>query len=136
MKKIFAVLVIFALTSCIGAGVNSKIEQSQKGFFPQLIGIDLEGNKRQIPQAFDNKINLVAVAFKREQQQNVDGWIKVADEIMAKNEEVSFYELPVIYELGAVSRSFINNGMRRGVPDAKAKNAQLQFIQIVMSFSK
>lgn len=121
MKKILTVLTLLLVTSCIGFGVNSKIEANKDGFFPQLTGIDLEGEKRELPKAFENKINLVVVAFKREQQENVNGWIKVADEILEKNSEVGFYEIPLIYELGAISRGFINNGMRRGIPDIKAR---------------
>lgn len=122
MKKISNFLALIFLTSCaIGSGENSAMVVGQKGYFPQLVGIDLEGEKRQLPQSFDNKINIVAVAFKREQQENVNGWIKVADEITAKRSDVNFYELPLIYELNPVSRSFINNGMRRGVVGEKAR---------------
>ncbi len=122
MKKLSAILLVLALFSCaIGAGENSKITASKSGFFPNLSGIDLEGKMRELPQAFDKKINIVVVAFKREQQENVNGWIKVADEIMLKNSDVGFYELPVIYELGSWKRSFINNGMRRGVVGEQAR---------------
>lgn len=122
MKKIINILLVVFLTSCaIGAGENSQISEVKRGYFPQLIGIDLEGQKRQLPQSFNNKINIVVVAFKREQQKNVNGWIKVADEIILNRSDVNFYELPLIYELNPISRSFINNGMRRGVLGEKAR---------------
>lgn len=122
MKKITNFLVLTLLVSCaIGAGENSKMVTTKEGDFPQLVGIDLEGEKRELPKTFNNKINLVAVAFKREQQENVNGWIKVADKIIAKRSDVNFYELPLIYELNPVSRSFVNNGMRRGVLGAEAR---------------
>jgi hypothetical protein len=122
MKKIFTVLTLVIMASCaIGAGENSKMVEPQKGYFPQLVGIDLEGERRELPKTFDKNTNIVVVAFKREQQTNVNGWIKVADEIIAQNADIGFYELPLIYELDSVSRSFINNGMRRGIPDVKAR---------------
>ncbi len=122
MKKILNLFIIIFFTACsIGAGENSKMIASKKGYFPQLVGIDLEGERREIPQSFNNKINIVVVAFKREQQKNVDGWIKVVDEIISQRSDINFYELPVIYELNSVSRSFINNGMRRGVVGSKAR---------------
>ncbi len=122
MKKIFSALILLIIASCaIGAGENSKMVELQKGYFPQLVGIDLEGERRELPKSFDKKTNIVAVAFKREQQTNVNGWIKVMDEIIEKNTEIGFFELPLIYELDVVSRSFINNGMRRGIPDVKAR---------------
>ncbi len=122
MKNILKLVSLIFLTACsIGAGENSKMIVGKKGYFPQLVGIDLEGERRELPQSFTNKINIVVVAFEREQQANVNGWIKVVDEIIAKRSDVSFYELPLIYELSSPSRSFINNGMRRGIPDVKAR---------------
>ncbi|MBU6140911.1 MAG: hypothetical protein KGP29_05105 [Proteobacteria bacterium] len=122
MKKILLALSLTFITACaIGAGENSKMIAAKNGFFPQLTGIDLEGEKRELPQSFDKKLNIVVVAFKREQQENVNGWIKATEEVLAKKPEIGFYELPLIYEMDAISRKFINNGMRRGVPGAKAR---------------
>ncbi len=122
LKNLLAVTAFILLCSCgIGAGVNSSIYLAENGHFPKLTGIDLQGNKRELPQAFDKAINIVVVAFKREQQANVNGWIRVVDKIVEKNPEVGFYELPLIYQLNPVSRSFINNGMRRGVIDEKSR---------------
>ncbi len=121
-RKVLTVVLLFLLSACaIGAGENSAISLKENGYFPKLTGIDLQGNKRDLPQAFDKPINIVVVAFKREQQKNVDGWIKVVDSVSAKNPEIGFYELPLIYELNPLSRRFINNGMRRGVVDEKAR---------------
>ncbi len=122
MKKIILVLSMSFLASCaIGAGENSKIIAAKNGFFPQLTGIDLEGVKRELPASFDKKLNIVVVAFQREQQENVNGWIEATKEVLVKNSDIGFYELPLIYELNAVSRRFVNNGMRRGVPGAEAR---------------
>lgn len=122
MKKITVLLIALTLVSCsIGAGENSKILAGKNGFFPQVSGIDLEGKKRELPKSFDKEINLVVVAFKREQQENVNGWIAATKEILAKNPKVGFYEVPVIYEVSAPYRTFINNGMRRGVVDLEAR---------------
>ncbi len=110
------------LGSCaIGAGENSKIVNNGTNFFPKISGIDLEGKKRDLPQAFDKKSNIVVVAFKREQQEEVNTWISAVDEIIKKNSNVAFFEVPLIYELNYLSRSFLNNGMRRGIPDVKAR---------------
>lgn len=122
IKKISTLAVLFLCSACaIGAGENSAISLDKNGYFPKVTGIDLQGNKRDLPQAFDKPINIVVVAFKREQQKNVDGWIKVLDPIVEKNAEVGFYELPLIYELNPLSRRFINNGMRRGVVEEKSR---------------
>ncbi len=114
MKKIIILISALILQSClIGAGKNSKVEKNEVNFFPKIIGIDLEGKEREMPTAFNSKLNIVIVAFKREQQKDVDGWIPYISEI--KNENISFYELPIIYELNAFKRAWVNNAMRFGI---------------------
>jgi hypothetical protein len=113
---------LFALQSCmIGAGENSKIEANKDSYFPKITGIDLDGKKQELPTVFKNKFNLVIVAFKREQQAEVDTWIKAAEPILKENSNLSFYEIPLIYELSSFSRMWVNNGMRLGIPDEVAR---------------
>ncbi len=122
MKHFIFLISVFFLQGCmIGAGENSKIAANNKGFFPKISGINLQGNKQQLPSAFNKKLNIVVVAFKREQQEEVNSWIGSTDEILKKSDDIGFWEVPLIYELNAFSRSFVNNGMRRGIPDEKAR---------------
>ena len=122
MKKIIPFVLLFALQSCmIGAGENSKIEANKDSYFPKITGIDLDGKKQELPTVFKNKFNLVIVAFKREQQAEVDTWIKAAEPILKENSNLSFYEIPLIYELSSFSRMWVNNGMRLGIPDEVAR---------------
>lgn len=122
MKYLTLLITLLTLQSCmIGAGENSKVEANKNNYFPKLTGIDLDGNKKELPQAFAGKLNIVIVAFKREQQSEVDTWIKTAEPILQKNPQVNFYEIPLIYELSAFSRAWVNNGMRFGIPDKIAR---------------
>jgi hypothetical protein len=122
MKTIKLLILLLALQSCtIGAGENSKIETNENGYFPKVSGINLDGKKQELPSAFKNKFNLVIVAFKREQQSEVDTWIKAAEPILKENSNLSFYEIPLIYELSAFKRMWVNNGMRFGIPDEIAR---------------
>lgn len=121
MKKISLFILLFTLQSCIGAGNNSPIEANKNNYFPNVTGIDLEGKKQNLPAAFSNKLNLVIVAFKREQQIEVDTWIKAAEPILEKNSNLNFYEVPLIYELSAFKRMWVNNGMRFGIPNKVAR---------------
>ena len=61
------------------------------------------------------------MAFKRKQQSEVDTWIKELDPILAKNSQISFYEIPLIYELSTFKRMWVNNGMRFGISDPIAR---------------
>lgn len=122
MKKIISLLLLFTLQSCIiGAGENSKIEANKNDHFPKITGIDLDGKKQNLPFAFKNKLNLVVVAFKREQQVEVDTWIKEIEPILKENPNLSFYEIPLIYEISHFGRMWINNGMRFGIPSEIAR---------------
>lgn len=122
MKKIISFVLLFTLQACmIGAGENSKIEANQNNYFPKITGIDLQGKTQELPKVFKNKFNLVVVAFKREQQSEVDTWIKAVEPILKKNANLSFYEIPLIYELSSFKRMWVNNGMRFGIPDEAAR---------------
>ena len=122
MKKIIPFVLLFALQSCmIGAGENSKVEASKNSHFPKITGIDLDGKRQELPAIFKNKFNLVIIAFKREQQAEVDTWINAIEPILKENSNLSFYEIPLIYELSTFSRMWVNNGMRFGIPDEVAR---------------
>lgn len=122
MKKISLFVLLLALQSCmIGAGKNSKIEEGKNNHFPIISGIDLDGKIRELPAAFNNKSNLVIVAFKREQQAEVDTWIKAVEPILKENSKLSFYEIPLIHELSSFRRMWVNNGMRFGIPSEEAR---------------
>lgn len=122
MKKIILIASLILLQSClIGAGENSKIEIGKDGHFPKITGIDLEGKTQELPAIFKNKHNLVIVAFKREQQSEVDSWIKATEPLLKENQNLSFYEIPLIYELSTFKRMWVNNGMRMGISDEAAR---------------
>ncbi len=122
MNKIKFLFLLLALQSCfISSGENSKVLAGQDNYFPKVSGIDLEGNKQELPQVFKNEFNLVIVAFKREQQVEVDSWIKAATPILQEKPNLSFFEIPLIYELSAFKRFWVNNGMRFGIEDDVAR---------------
>jgi len=122
MKKINIIIFLLLLQSCmIGAGENSEIQVNQNNYFPKVSGINLEGEKQNLPEAFKNKFNLVIVAFKREQQEEVDTWIKAAAPMLEENSNLNFYEIPLIYQLSAFNRMWVNNGMRFGIADKIAR---------------
>lgn len=122
MRIMFGLCVALFLTACIGPGEIARFQKQSEGHFPSLVGINLHGETVQVPQSFEGKHNLVVVAFQRDQQEQVNEWIVLADKLIEEYESLSFYELPVIYELPAPMRSWINNGMRSGIPDPKARS--------------
>lgn len=122
MKKLLLIIFAIFLQSClIGSGKNSKIEENKDNYFPKLTGINLEGEELKLPQAFSNQFNLIVVAFKREQQTQVDTWIKEIEPILRVNPNLNFYEIPLIYELSNFKRFWVNNGMRFGIKNEIAR---------------
>lgn len=112
-----------ALAGCIPAGVNSPV--ATKGVegvtFPDVVGIDLEGEQLALPAEFAGRRNLVAIAFEREQQAVVDTWIAAAEPLLSRDPELRLYEVPTIYEGSALFRLWVNNGMRAGITDPIAR---------------
>jgi hypothetical protein len=73
------------------------------------------------PNDFAGEFNLVIVPFQQYQQRTVNTWIPFAQEIEASFPGFIYYELPTIYEMPLLSRTFVNEGMRAGIPDQTAR---------------
>jgi hypothetical protein len=89
--------------------------------FPAVTGSNLQRKKLSLPGAFEGELNLVFVAFQQWHQRQVDTWIPFARELEGTHPEVRYYELPTIQRLNALARTFINEGMRAGIPDPMAR---------------
>ena len=112
-----------AASGCAPAGTTSDVERlgPPGTAFPSVTGINLEGREIALPDGFEGERNLVLVAFEREHQTLVDTWLDYAGTLELRDERVRVYEVPTIYEVGALYRSFINSGMRAGIPDPQAR---------------
>jgi hypothetical protein len=89
--------------------------------FPTVTGSNLQRQKLALPQDFEGEQNLVFIAFQQWQQTQVDTWIPFARQLEGTHPEVRYYELPTIRRLNAFSRTFVNEGMRAGIPDPVAR---------------
>lgn len=89
--------------------------------FPAVTGSNLERKKLILPQDFQGELNLVLIAFQQWQQTQVDTWIPFARQLEATYAGVRTYELPTIQRLNALARTFINEGMRAGIPNPVAR---------------
>lgn len=109
------------MSSCIGSGENTPITMQGANIFPTLKGIDLHGKDRVVPRDLQGEWRLVTIAFEREQQKDVDTWIKALPEFEKVRSDLRYYELPVIYEMTSAGRFWVNNGMRSGVTEDAAR---------------
>lgn len=89
--------------------------------FPSVIGSNLHRQKLTLPEDFKGEQNLVLIAFQQWQQAQVDTWIPFARQLEETHPEVRYYELPTIRRLNALYRTFVNEGMRSGIPDPVAR---------------
>jgi hypothetical protein len=92
-----------------------------RAHFPTVSGFNLNRQEFEFPRDFGGGLNLLFVPFLQPQQVVVNTWIPFANELEAAYPDLVYYELPTIDALPALSRTFINEGMRAGIPNAKAR---------------
>lgn len=88
---------------------------------PAVSGSNLERKKLNLPEDLEGEWNLVLIAFQQWHQRQVDTWIPFARQMEETYPAVRYYELPTIQRLNALARTFINEGMRAGIPDPVAR---------------
>lgn len=101
---------------------KSKLLLTARGpHFPVVSGYNLDRQEFEFPRDFAANYNLVIVAFQQHHQNAVNTWIPFIQEVEESHPSFLYYELPTIRSLPALSRSFINEGMRAGIPDQTAR---------------
>lgn len=93
--------------------------------FPVVEGKNLEGRTFRLPDDFEGDLNVVVVAFKREQQRDVDTWMTALNDLAARHTGVRVYELPTIGKQWTLLRGWIDGGMRRGIPSQAVREATI-----------
>ena len=93
--------------------------------FPTLQARNLEGAVFDLPQAFAGDPSIVIVAFERHQQHEVDTWLPWLEELRQRLPGLEVYELPAIKRRWLPARSFIDGGMRTGIPDLETRQRTL-----------
>jgi hypothetical protein len=125
IRRLLAVGLLASFSSAafwrIGVGKSRLEVQSEKTHFPTVSGFNLERKELVLPRDLAGKLNILFVPFQRQHQATVDTWIPFAREMEATYDEVAHYELPTIDEMPMLSRTFLNEGMRAGIPDPVAR---------------
>jgi len=119
---IFPLLLMMAVATVIsGRRVFPNEDPHLELHFPVVHASNLEKQEFTLPADFEGSSNLVLVAFEREQQKNIDTWLHEMKRFEDLYPNFRYYELPTIERPNAFVRWFIDNGMRRGIPDRKAR---------------
>jgi hypothetical protein len=89
--------------------------------FPNVSGSNLEGKSRRLPNDFEGDLNIVIIAFRREQTDLIESWLNSLAQMIEKNTKLGFYELPVLSRAYSPFRWWIDGGMRAGIVDDEAR---------------
>ena len=114
---------LLGATAASGGRAGRVLQPDDFGRFPRVEGVNLEGRRFVLPADLDGHLNVVVIAFRREQQRDVDGWMPFLAQLAAERSELRVYELPMLGRLYRPMRPFIDGGMRRGIPDAAVRAA-------------
>jgi hypothetical protein len=90
--------------------------------FPTVKGENLSGRHMVLPRDFEGNLNIVVVAFYREQQLLVNSWLPTVQELQRRYPEIHMYELPTISTGYKLMKWIIDNGMRSGIKDIKTRD--------------
>jgi len=93
----------------------------QEVHFPTVSGFNLNRQEFTFPQDLAGELNILFVPFLQRQQSVVNTWIPFVQQTEAVYPSVVYYELPTIDEMPSLSRMFVNEGMRAGIPDETAR---------------
>ena len=93
--------------------------------FPEVSGRNLKRKKYTRPQDFPSSLNIVLVAFQRYQQLDINTWMPFVSELDSEYSDLTYFELPAIYQMGPLGQFMLNEGMRAGNPDQKARESTI-----------
>ena len=95
--------------------------------FPEVDGKNLDGREFVLPRDFEGNLNIVFIAFQREQQLAVNTWLPTATLLENLHKELRYYELPVHSCNNPIVRWFLNRAMRVGIryPGSREKTIAL-----------
>ena len=111
------------VNSASGGGLGVLVDSVRQ--FPRAEGTNLEGRRFSLPADFESEYNVVIVAFRREQQADVDSWVPFLREQKVVERGVRVYELPTLNRSYRMMRGFIDGGMARGIPEKATREATI-----------
>jgi hypothetical protein len=90
--------------------------------FPEISCENLARETFDLPGDFEGEFNLCLIAFQRWHQPLINSWVPLARQLEEEYPRFCYYEFPVIRRLNPLFRSFIDQGMRGGIPESTARH--------------
>jgi hypothetical protein len=105
--------------------IMNSVSFAQTITFPSVSGSNLEQRPFNLPQDFEGKLNLVALAFEQWQQNEVNSWLPTVTMLEELYPNLKFYELPTLTQFNGLFQSAIDGGMRSGIPDIATREVTI-----------
>jgi hypothetical protein len=90
--------------------------------FPRLEAEFLTGRKAVLPDAAAGKWALILMGFTYDSRFDVEAWVEHMGGDVGPNEQVTYFQVPVIGGMGRLAKWFIDSGMRKGTPKTLHEN--------------
>lgn len=103
-------------------------------YFPTVEASNLLRQQLSLPKDFQGDQNILLIPFLQRHQAHVDSWIPFLRQLETVHPAVKYYELPTIQRMNIISRTFINEGMRAGIPDLHARERTITMYLDKVSF--
>jgi len=104
--------------------------------FPVVRASNLHRHKLTLPSDLKGDLNIVFIPFYQWHQQVVNTWIPFARQIEKDHAGVYYYELPTIKKINPLAQTFINEGMRAGIPDSTSRERTITLYLDKRSFRR
>ena len=121
VQTVRSALTMLALVPALASAQDAA--EPRPAHFPPVQGKSLNGRSFALPADFGGTLNVVLIAFQRQQQAEVDTWTPMLRRLAAEHSELRVYELPTLPRTLKLIRGFIDGGMRGGIPDTAVRAA-------------
>lgn len=109
---------VLGLAGLIGAAPAA----AETAMFPPLAADTLSRERVSLPGGLAGRYNLVVVAYRRQQQADVDTWMPTLNALEQADPRLRWYELPTIGRFTGVFVSWwLDDAMRSGIPDLRQR---------------
>ena len=100
---------------------GTDMSEDRIRYFPNVSGSSLDGKRFNLPRDLKGKVNIVIIAFRREQTDIIEQWATPLKEIMRAGSSLEVYELPTLSRGYSPFRWWIDGGMRAGIVGEEAR---------------
>ena len=90
--------------------------------FPKITAYSLARTEVRLPDMAIGKVTLIAIAFVRQAQEELDSWSIPFEDRFSNNSNYTYYEIPMLGGIWKLFRGSIDGGMRAGILPEKHKN--------------